>query len=118
MDGLRESTLSCAGEAEEDFQGMLGVYSQKALASSYHDHGVYHGRVNYLGHDNRSCAPLSTQMVLLIRKILTGRNMAIIIFHTKSNRLKTCCRTYPLASRTLNPFNLVRLSKSRVRSRS
>jgi|SRR5882762_9827163 len=47
---------------------------------------------------------------------LTGRNIAIIIFRTKSNRLKDRCRTHALASPTLNPFNLVRLLGSRVRS--
>jgi len=47
---------------------------------------------------------------------LTDRNIAIIIFRTKSNRLKDSCLTCPLAWCTLNPFNLVRSSESRVRS--
>ena len=47
---------------------------------------------------------------------LTGRNIAIIIFRTKSNRLKDLYHTCPFASRTLNPFNLVRSLESRARS--
>jgi len=46
---------------------------------------------------------------------LTARKIAIIIFRTKSNRLKDCCRSRPPASRASNPLNPVRSLESRVR---
>jgi hypothetical protein len=48
---------------------------------------------------------------------LTGRNIAIIIFRTKSNRLKDLLpHARARLPRLLNPCNLVRLLESRVRS--
>jgi hypothetical protein len=46
---------------------------------------------------------------------LTARKIAIIIFRTKSNRLKDLLPQAPPASLKSNQFNLVRSSKSKVR---
>jgi hypothetical protein len=59
---------------------------------------------------------LTVDLGIEYQQNLTDRSIAIMIFRPKSNRLKDLLPHHPLASRTLNPFNLVRLSESKVRS--